>query len=353
MEKLQFQENAEISCRSLVYLIKNETRVAQKKVYYRDLQTKSEFLSSDVRKALFAQILSSYLPEHSENIVDMFKKETSFKKKAVDILIITIKQPELIGTQVAFNIDPLSKEDLDIDGLRIWEKTIESDTEGQLKIAMTMIGTAGNVSCSAACSKLFSNIESKLCILVGICAGLKNKVKIGDVVAAEMILDYESGRRTKDKFEKRPNPYRLDHIIERSLGYFNPDLRKWKENFFIKIKELKRHVQIIKLREKWIPNYDTGIILSGEKLIVDGSLPEMREEYHEKVRGAEMEGSGFASICKEHTMPWLIFRGVSDYGDPGKRTTDKWQPVASLAAAIVAHNYLSYNYRKKRDETTF
>jgi nucleoside phosphorylase len=99
-----------------------------------------------------------------------------------------------------------------------------------------------------------------------------------------------------------------------------------------------------KLSAEWKSTYHSGVILAGEKLIADGSLDEKRKEFHDRIRAAEMEGAGFARLCKEHDIPFLIFRGVSDYGTPEK--DNLWQATSALAAATAVRVFLEKGYRK-------
>lgn len=188
-----------------------------------------------------------------------------------------------------------------------------------------------------------------LCVLVGICAGLKEKVNIGDTICAEMILDYEGGRQTEDGFEKRPEPYPLDGPIAHDVGYFNPNISTWHRHFRRCIKTLTK-IEATPDLSKFKPAYHTGVILSGEKFLVNGKLLQMRKEYHEKVRGAEMEGSGFANACKAFMVPWLVFRGVSDHGDPKKPETEIWQTTAAMSATTTVLDFIKRDYRKPESE---
>jgi nucleoside phosphorylase len=64
----------------------------------------------------------------------------------------------------------------------------------------------------------------------------------------------------------------------------------------------------------------------------------------------EMEGSGFASSCDKKKIGWLVFRGISDYGDMKKR--DKMQSLAALHAALAAKTFL-INVLRQSDEISF
>jgi len=117
-----------------------------------------------------------------------------------------------------------------------------------------------------------------------------------------------------------------------------------------KLEFLRKVETLPEFSEGWVPSYKTGVILSGEKLLADGSLPQMQLDYSERVRVCEMEGSGFASACDEYSIPWLIFRGISDFGDPEKPTVKRWQPVAALAAATCLAVFVNTHYRLRREK---
>jgi len=234
---------------------------------------------------------------------------------------------------------------LPVNGFRFWKKTIKTKWDEEVTVSVTMIGKAGNVDCAVSCGKIFTNMRVGLAVLAGICAGVKEKVSIGDVICPEGIIDYEGGRLTPDGIEKRPDPNPLERNIEREIAYFRPNVKIWRRDIKTNVKKLAKYEDIPKLREL-TPQYHRDIILSGEKLLADGKLPKMRKDYDERVRGAEMEGSGFAKACKERDLNWLVFRGVSDYGDPDKPETEIWQTTAATCAMTTVFDYIQRVYRK-------
>ena len=55
--------------------------------------------------------------------------------------------------------------------------------------------------------------------------------------------------------------------------------------------------------------------------------------------GPEMEGAGFAAMCSEAGIEWLVVRGICDYGEPNRRKG--WQFAASFAAAAFVRDGLA------------
>jgi nucleoside phosphorylase len=273
-------------------------------------------------------------------------KEPEMKTHRADVAILTAVPPELIATKIAFNIHLEKREDEYVNGLRFWETPLTDSTGRQIDILITMIGESGNVSCAAACDRLFNTYDVGLCILVGVAAGLSSKVKLGDVVAADIVLDYENARLEPDGAKKRPRQFSPGIQIGRDLEYFNPRQHNWYDILRQASGQL-REVTYLDARPNedfWNPEFVSGVILSGEKLIADGSLDERRKEYHDRIRAAEMEGRGFARMCEEHSVPWLVFRGISDYGDIQK--TKDWQGTSALAAATAARVFIERGYKK-------
>ena len=97
--------------------------------------------------------------------------------------------------------------------------------------------------------------------------------------------------------------------------------------------------------DDWTPNvHHDVVLLAGEKLIADDRLPQMQREFHDLVRAVEMEGSGFSRACEESGSPWLVFRGISDYGGIDKPKFEKWKLPAALGAASAAKAFLETAY---------
>jgi nucleoside phosphorylase len=89
------------------------------------------------------------------------------------------------------------------------------------------------------------------------------------------------------------------------------------------------------------PKIHDGTIAAGEKLIADGSIEKLRN-IDERIRAADMEDSGFAQVAEFEGLPWCVFRGISDHGDPHKKSN--WQFVAALAAGCAEVTFLKYTW---------
>lgn len=346
------REDPDLSCRVLAAEIVAEKDARIRYMMLQDLFSKSSMVRPEVKFGAVVQALSSYVPGDVAGLLDK-NKDTVVKKPRVDVAFVAVKEMELRAAKLALGIAETATEDRNIAGLRFWFTRLRRQSDRrELSVILTMVGKERNVSCAIACQRMFNAFEVGACFLVGIAAGLKGKVEIGDVVCAELVLDYEHQRLEPSGPKKRPDPYRLDPLMERNLAHFVPERKGWKENLLNCAQKLGSDESPAGLDfSSWDPVYHgNGVILAGEKLIADGSLPGMRDDYHERVRAGEQEGSGFCRACEEYSVPWSVFRGISDYGDPKKKKN--WQTVAALSAATAAVTFVGSDYRT-REEAEF
>ncbi len=82
-----------------------------------------------------------------------------------------------------------------------------------------------------------------------------------------------------------------------------------------------------------------GLILSGEKLVDD---PQFRADLlgdEPEAIGVEMEGSGLYVACVDAGIPWIMAKGICDWGDGTKKfqKAKRQTEAANNAAEYVAH----------------
>lgn len=86
-------------------------------------------------------------------------------------------------------------------------------------------------------------------------------------------------------------------------------------------------------------NVDAGLILTGEKLVDNPDLRERLLTIEPEAIGLEMEGAGVYTTCVDAGIPWIVIKGICDWGDGNKnRNKDSNQSLAARnAAAFVAY----------------
>jgi nucleoside phosphorylase len=199
--------------------------------------------------------------------------------------------------------------------------------------------------------RTFRKYELGLAILCGIGAGVPGEVEKYSVVISNGVVDYESQRLTEGGSEYRLDPIDIDEYHKRRLGHLSSIQQRWHTDY-IRLAEEKlidpADFNISVLANSTIK---VGLIASGGKLLADGkTISTLRENIPIKkgVIAAEMEGAGFAAVCKELKKDWLIFRGISDFGadDKNDKLNKKYQKIAAAAAIKATCYYLSALYKK-------
>jgi nucleoside phosphorylase len=188
---------------------------------------------------------------------------------------------------------------------------------------------AGNNSAAAISERAIANFRPSVALFVGIAGGVKD-VAIGDVVVAEKIHGYESGKDEKEGFRPRPSGKDVSHDIEQR-GRALPKSAAW-------LKRLNGE-----LGHK-SPKVIVGPIAAGEKVVAStesATAEFLRKEYGDTL-AVEMEGRGFLEgVGINALVLGGVVRGISDLLS-GKSEADKGgsQPRAADAASAAAFEIL-------------
>lgn len=271
-------------------------------------------------------------------------------REPVDIGILTVIPPELAAAKEALGLRASVKRD--VNDTIYWHGVVRSELRGcDYSVVLAGIGWAGNPSASALATQMIERFKPGVVLLMGIAAGMRGKVRIGDVVLSERVVAYEPaalnvGKDGTREVQNRPDITRVSHGLQQDVLHYQPDTKRLKERFERlqgvfpapprgKKKEWKEHVAssiTCRLQET---------IASGEKLLRDPSkLLEVRRDIHGKVTVGEMEAAGLVEACRLGNVPWLVIRGISDFGDDLK--DDAFHGFASKTAAVVMADFISH-----------
>ncbi|WP_224361563.1 phosphorylase family protein [Hyalangium versicolor] len=184
---------------------------------------------------------------------------------------------------------------------------------GRLRIAVTQAANKGPQATAIAAGSLVSAYSPRCLAMCGVCAGYKGKVQLGDVIVADVVWDYESGKLEQ---KRAPSKRTVTHFRGRGLSY--PIRPQWKL-----LAERFKH-----------PTYNVhvGSIATGNKVIRVPKVFELLSERHDQLLGLDMEAATIGELVHFHRIEhMLVMKGVSDFGDPAK--SKAFQPAAARAAA--------------------
>jgi len=253
----------------------------------------------------------------------------------VDVLVLAIKEVELTACMRAFKIRKGTVPDKLFGG----SEAYLVEWEG-VRYAISWVGTDGNAESALKIAGLFTALEYRLAVLIGMSAGVKGEVDEGDVVVAESIwaVDFKvikPGGATSP----RPKTYSPSRRIFSGLTSMRNVDPEWAARVCDEVIYWSREDELCEVSpavtEDWRPRFKFGAIFAGSRLIEDGSLPQSRETENARLLAAEMEGAGFAAACEEHRQEtdWLVLRGVADFGEEDR--IKGWQFASTYAAVAL------------------
>jgi nucleoside phosphorylase len=271
-------------------------------------------------------------------------------KRSVDILVICPLAKELTAALISFGLQPDTEEDDNIEGHKIFY--VAENKKGKIKsvqIALSVVNRQRNVATALMTDRLLSEFAPRAAFLCGIGGGVKGKVELGDVVLSTGVIDRAGGRAEPDQVKPRSDPLPPISPLDIQLDYFAPTEEAWTGEI-VELEHRLRNANRFRVPEPEMLvgrkfNLRPGIIVVGEQLIADGSLPGLQSAVDDRIRSCDMEGVGFARACTDRDVPWLIFRGISDFGDPNKVECEPWHATAAAASALAVRQFIQSELR--------
>lgn len=190
----------------------------------------------------------------------------------------------------------------------------------------------GMVSAALLSCKVIEILRPRLIAMAGICAGVRGKTELGDVLLADPSWDYQSGKRVKDKenYQFSISPHQLD-------------VDPW---VTARVQEIKSDKEFLRrVHDAWrgsVPrdlSVHIGPVASGSAVLADGlSIDEIKNQKRELL-GIEMEIYGMYAAAHSASAPKPIsfaLKSVCDFADPDKKD-DAQKYAAYTSAATLTH----------------
>lgn len=318
-----------------------------KKLLFSDFIDKVSWVEGGEGEKLLNEYKILELPKEYKQILANKKSKTNMIHK-FDILIVGIKVVELHSILNSFGIDHNKvKENFIVCGnIKVYATKIFNKFDEEYTVAICILCEDTNVESSLNTAELLGKFEVKQCYLIGMAAGIQEKVALGDVVISKKVFYHEKGKQENGEFKNRIAYKESSHT---SLSYFRVNDKDFSEFFCDKLKIIPGNEPLPSVKKNYVPCLIEGIISSGEKLLADSEYMKRIEDRDQQIKAVEMEGYGFALACNAKGIPWLIFRGISDMGtesDRGKEAEqsdnkDIWQYYATFSAAVAFQYFFS------------
>jgi nucleoside phosphorylase len=268
-----------------------------------------------------------------------------------------------------------------------------SPTGAPLSIRTSWASQMGRERAQAVASMLIQAHPAHCLAMSGICAGRRGKVALGDVIFADLLWSYDTGKSVvedgEEKFQGDTLPYRPlpvwvqrmqnmavlptatwledrpalpleqqeDWILLQILASDTPSehpefeiacpdwsaavARLWKRKWLEKPLVLTdagraRATELLLLYPKGLPappsfQLHVAPIATGAAVTEDEGIFPRLVSVMRKVLAVEMEASALGALGEMHNLPVVVAKAVSDYGDQFK--DDRYRKFAARAAA--------------------
>lgn len=204
----------------------------------------------------------------------------------------------------------------------------------------------GMISAALLASKMIAQYRPRLLAMTGICAGIKEKTALGDIIFADTSWDWQSGKRIKDKenvqFSMDPHHLPVEEFLRARAQQLRSDRSMWNE---------------IRLAWPSAPSQELrfliGPIASGSAVLADGQIVSEIRTQQRTVLGVEMEAYGLfaAAASTEQPKPMVVvMKSVCDFADPDKH--DAMQAYAAYTSAAAFRIFVERNLAEIVKETS-
>ncbi|MES4904044.1 MULTISPECIES: hypothetical protein [unclassified Streptomyces] len=198
-------------------------------------------------------------------------------------------------------------------------------------VAIHMTGP-GNPGAAALVERASALFAPRTLLFVGVAGGRKD-VGLGDVVAAEAVYDYETGKDTEDAFLPRQKTHQSAYDLVQ-LARMVAAGDEWQRG----IRPARSGGNVPRPRAHVKPIAAGGRVVAHQRSEVGRRLTAGAGD----AVAVDMEGFGFlAGAYVNRHVDALVIRGISDLlADKDEAHDEHWQPVASRHAAAFAFELL-------------
>jgi len=192
----------------------------------------------------------------------------------------------------------------------------------------------GTTATSVLASRMIGAFRPRYVCAVGICAGIRSRTQIGDVLIVDQSWDWGDGKWVLEdgasRFRQAPYQINLDLSLREAfrLAIQGHTLAGAREEW-------------TQIRPDTIPRLLLGPVATGASVLGDGETIKRIAEQHRSLLGIEMEVFGLyyaAADCAQPKPTPFALKSVVDFGDGEK--SDRFQGYSAYIAA-AALRYLA------------
>lgn len=204
-------------------------------------------------------------------------------------------------------------------------------------IAVFRQNNMGLVSASMTATYALNKFKPNLLLMCGVCAGVKDKANLGDLIIFSPVYDYGAGKYCAGHFLPDYRQHQINGVVRPIVEKMCCDINlkreirdAWENQSGKPITELEIHI------------YPGG---SGAAVITDEGVVEELKTHQRTLGAIDMESYAIAEVANAamtKEIPWLVVKGVQDFATPLKN--DQYREYAAFVSGVFIKKYLQEFY---------
>jgi nucleoside phosphorylase len=232
-----------------------------------------------------------------------------------DVVIITALPMELDALERACLSVPHDVGGKELrDGVlyKLYRLPISGSRPRSITVAIARQDQMGMTSAAILATKAIRDFQPAYVAMTGICAGVPKECNLADVVVADTVYDYGSGKIVDGALAPDPRQIKLDVALDALLTEFCGDKARL-SNYRA---DWPDQANLPSSAEKLCK----GVMASGSAVVADAAVTAAAKEQQRKLLAIEMEAYGIAHAahCSTLSPNWLVIKAVSDFADKSK-----------------------------------
>lgn len=233
-----------------------------------------------------------------------------------DVAVLTVLPEELDACLHVFEADGQHPHHESESGRRFFRTSIEARLARRtLSVVITDAGRSGTVEVAPAVHELSDHYKPRQWFLVGIAAGHRKHLRIGDVVVPESVHHYDPARITDGGEQSRFEHINVPTSLFNALRYYRPDEGRYAEMVQAFLSYAADNYRLTEIPPEFLPSIKMRniVVASGTKVSRSEAFMDRLLDLNDKFRAVDMESYGFGRTCDGGQ--WAVLRGISDHGD--------------------------------------
>lgn len=244
------------------------------------------------------------------------------RERAADFMIVSVTKVETDAIDSLLQpISPQGEMETEVEGHKYKLGKI-----GEYNVVCCRCETPGTIGSNSATLTIAAALQDwpnvKGVFMPGICYGLKKEgddaQRIGDVVASEKVFAYEWQEKGKEV-----------KITKNKDTIFNAD-----KNMVYAFEQANAVWNQQNLLGEETRAYKGSYVAGNTRYLAEAPIKELSEVFPQAIAG-DMEGHGLAAACQKYKKPWLLMKGVSDFGKREEDNNERQKDAATASAKAL------------------